>query len=223
MSPSRGRKTDLRGADADVLKIVAVQSGDPRRIRRVLDSGEPLPPSLVPHLIALLGDDRVARDAMRGLRTIASERPGALIDALLDVRQSRVIRRRLARVMSDCRTPDVVEALLQAGDDDHISVRIQCARTLFLVRRRHPELAVDGERVMAAIRKEISRGAQDIGLVFTLLALVFPSGPIRVAYRSLRGSSAPARGFAMEYLNGVVPPDLRDKMAAIVGRLSPKR
>ena len=223
MSPSRSKKTDLRGADADVLKIVAVQSGDPRRIRRVIDSGEPLPPSLVPHLIALLGADRAAREAMRGLRAIAPQRPGALIDALLDVRQSRVIRRRLARVMSECRTPDVVEALLQAGDDDHISVRIQCARTLFLLRRRNPELEVDGERVMAAVRKEIGRGAQDIGLVVTLLALVFPAGPIRVAYRSLRGSNVRARGFAMEYLNGIVPPDLRDKLTAVVDRLSPKR
>jgi hypothetical protein len=55
----------------------------------VLDSGEPLPPSLVPHLIALLGADRAAVEAMRGLRAIASQRPGALIDALLDVRPYR--------------------------------------------------------------------------------------------------------------------------------------
>jgi hypothetical protein len=68
VSGSRSRKADLRGADADVLKILALQSGDPRRVRRALDPSETMAPSLVPHVIPLLAVDSTALDAMRALR-----------------------------------------------------------------------------------------------------------------------------------------------------------
>src|SRR5262249_4693973 len=151
--------------------------------------------------------DRSAIDAMRALRDVAIRRPGALVDALLDVRLAPVVRRRLARVMAVCRTPDVVNALLQACDDEQTSVRAQCARTLFLLHRRHPDLPIDATRVNALVQDELE-GAPDVGLVFTLLALVYPSSPLRGAYRSLRGANARARGFAIEYLNGILPPEI---------------
>jgi HEAT repeat protein len=216
MSESRKSKTDLRGADAGVLRILALQSGDPQRIRGAIEEIDSIPPELTPHLIALLGTTPVALDVMRALRAIAASRTGALVDALLDVRLSGVARRRVARIMPVCRTADAVYGLLQACDDEDASIRRQCVRTLFLVRRRHPEIALSEDRVFALIDRELESGAPDAGLVFTLLALVFPPAAIRAAYRSLRGSNAYARGFAREYLNGVLPGDLRVRLEPIV-------
>ena len=223
MSRPGSEKNDLRGADADLLKILALQSGDPRRIRSALNTGQAAPPSLIPHVIQLLGVDGLANDAMRALREVAASRPGALIDALIDVRLTAVLRRRLARVMSVCRTPDVVNALLQGIDDAHRDVRVQCARTLFLIRRRHPDLQVDRERVMTLIRNELDAVGEDVGLVFTLLALVYPATPIRVAYRSLRGSNVHARGFAIEYLRGILPVEVSEKLVPAVARMGARR
>lgn len=223
MSRVRPRKTDLRGADTDVLKILALQSDDPQRIRRALDPNEPVAASLIPHLIPLLAVDAAALDAMHALRSVAPRRPGMLIDALLDVRLTSVVRRRIARVMSVCRTADAVEALLQAAADEHVSVRVQCARTLFLIHRREPSLKVDSDRVTPLVLSEVDREPPDVGLIFTLLALVYPATPIRVAYRSLRGRNAHARGFALEYLHGVLSAEIRVKLTPIIERLQPRQ
>jgi hypothetical protein len=216
------KKTDLRGADAEVLQILALQSGDPARVRRVVDGGV-LTPAVIPHLIPLLDLEATALEAMQALRAVAPQRPGALVDALLDVRHSSVMRRRLARVMSACRSAAVVHALLQACEDDHVSVRVQAARTLFVIRRRHPELTIDENRVIQLIQEEVAGGIKDVGLVFTLIALVRPAGPIRAAYRSLRAGTAHAQGTAREYLDSVLPVEIRKHLDEILTRMSPPR
>jgi hypothetical protein len=210
------KKADLRGADAAVLKILALQSGDLRRVRRAIGDADDIPTELTPHVIALLGTPSVAFDAMRGLRAVAAKRTGALVDALLDARLAPAVRRRLARVMSACRAGEAVEGLLQACEDEDRSLRRQCARTLFVVRRRYPEIRLPEDQVLSLVDREIASGAADAGLIFTLLALVFPPEAIRAAYRSLRGSNAHARGFALEYLDGVLPGTLRKKLDPIV-------
>jgi len=90
---------------------------------------------------------------------------------------------------------------------------------LFLLRRRHPAIALPEDRVFSLIDRELESGAPDAGLVFTWLALVFPPAGIRAAYRSLRGSNAYARGFALEYLNGVLPGSIRERLEPIVAVL----
>jgi hypothetical protein len=212
-------KTDLRGADAVVLRILALQSGEPSRVRRALGDLDQIPSALIPHLIPLLATTSTAPDAMRALRAVAARHTGMLIDALLDRRLSPVVRRRVARVMSACRSRSAVEGLLEGCEDDDCSVRRQCARTLFLVHRQSPEISLDVDHVFSVIDREIESGSPDAGLLFTLLALVFPPAAIRVAYRSLRGSNRHARGFALEYMNGVLPERIREKLAPVVAGL----
>ena len=212
------KKADLRGADAEVLQILALQSGDLERVRRVVNSAA-LTPAVIPHLIPLLGNEKTAVDAMHALRAVAAHRPGALIDALLDVRHSAAMRRRLARVMAVSRASAVVDALLQACEDDHVSVRVQAAQTLFVIRRRHPETAIDQNRVIPLIQREVSGGIQHVGLLFTLLALILAPGSIRAAYRSLRVGGAHARGTATEYLDSVLPAEIRKHLDEILARI----
>jgi hypothetical protein len=208
-------RTDLRGADADVLQIVALQSRDPSRVRRVLDPRNPIGASLLPHVIPLLGERAVAGIAMQALQLVADKHGGALVDALLDPSRTPDVRRRLARLLSACESQVVADGLLNAADDGQADVRAQCARSLFRMRRRRTGLRIDADRMLDLVRAELARDAPDLRHVFTLLSFVVPVQPLRAAYRGLRGDDRRARGTALEYLHGVLPKDIR---VALLGR-----
>jgi HEAT repeat protein len=212
------KRTDLRGADAEVLQILALQSGDPDRIRAVLDPRNRLSPSVLPHAIPLLGVRTVAAEAMQALQCVAEQRAGALLDALFDPTQPLPIRRRLARVLSICRSQSVADGLLLALTDDAVDVRVQSARALFRIRRGVPTIQIDAERVLDQVRTELAGDALDLAHVFTLLAFVLPIQPLRAAYRSLKGHDQRARGTAMEYLAGVLPKDVRERLLKVLDR-----
>lgn len=202
-------RTNLRGADAEVLQILALQSSDPVRIRRVLDPRNPVRAAVLPHVIPLLGDRSVAGRAMGALELVADKHSGALIDALLDPSRSPVVRRRLARVLSASRSQVVADGLAMAIEDPLPELRAQCGRSLYRMRRRCADLRFDADRVLDLVRAELARSATDLRQVFTLLSLVLPVGPLRVAYRGLRGDDGYARGTALEYLHGILPKDIR--------------
>jgi hypothetical protein len=199
----------LRGADAEVLQIVALQTRDPGRVRRVLDPRNPISASTLPHVIPLLGVRSVAAQAMQSLQAVADQHPGTLVDALLDSSRETAVRRRLARVLSVSRSQTVADGLLIAVEDPSPDVRTQAARSLFRMRRRHPGLRFDTARMLDLVRADLARGAPDLAHVFTLLSFVFPVQPLRAAYRSLRSANAQAKGTALEYLHGVLPKDIR--------------
>lgn len=208
MAKKPGR-ANLRGADADVLQILALQSRDPNRIRRVLDPRNPLGTALLPHVIPLLGERAVAAVAMASLQLVADMHGGALIDALLDPSRPPTVRRRLARVLSVCQSQVVVDGLLMALDDPRADVRAQSARSLLRIRRRSGDLRIDTDRMLDLVRAELARDLPDLRHVFTLLSFVVPVAPLRAAYRGLRSDDVYARGTALEYLHGVLPKDIR--------------
>jgi hypothetical protein len=213
----KSERTNLRGADTDVLQIVALQSRDKNRIRRVLDPRNPIHASIIPHVIPLLGERAVAATAMHALQLVADVHCGALVDALLDPTRTAVVRRRLARVLAVCRSQVVVDGLLMAAEDALPDVRAQSARSLFRIRRRYPDLRIDAERMLDLVRIELARSEPDLRHVFTLLLFVLRVQPLRAAYRGLRGGDSHARGTALEYLHGVLPKDIRD---ALLGRFT---
>ena len=208
-------RTNLRGADGDVLQIVALQSRDPNRIRLVLDPRNPIRASILPHVIPLLEDRAVAGSAMQALQLVADTYGGALVDALLDPSRTTVVRRRLARVLSVCRSQIVADGLLMAVEDPLPDIRTQSARSLFRIRSRHAEVRVDAERMLDLVRTELGGTTPDLRHVFTLLSFVLPVRPLRAAYRGLRGDDQHALGTALEYLHGVLPKDIR---TALLGK-----
>ena len=48
--------------------------------------------------------------------------------------------------------------------------------------------------------------------MFTLLSLVLPTEPLKIAYRGLHTDDPRLRGTAVEYLEGVLPPDIRERL-----------
>ena len=208
-------RTNLRGADADVLQIVALQSRDANRIRRVLDPRNPIRASIIPHVIPLLEERAVAATAMQALQRVADAHCGTLLDALLDPSRTPVVRRRLARVLSVCRSQVVVDGLLMVAEDSLPDLRAQSARSLFRIRQRFGDVRIDADRMLDLVRTELARTEADLRHVFTLLSFVLPVRPLRAAYRGLRGGDRFARGTALEYLHGVLPKDIR---TALLGK-----
>jgi hypothetical protein len=48
--------------------------------------------------------------------------------------------------------------------------------------------------------------------VFTLLALVLPREPLQIAFRGLHTDDQNLRGTALEYLEGILPPPIRQRL-----------
>lgn len=56
------------------------------------------------------------------------------------------------------------------------------------------------------------RGNQSLAHVFTLLSLVLPREPLRIAFRGLQTNDPRLRGTALEYLEHVLPSGLRERL-----------
>jgi len=233
--------------DAEVMEILALKSRNRDRVLGVLRGEEGLPPTLVPHVIPLLAWDPVAEDAVRALRKVAEERVGELIDALLDPNQPFAVRRRLARVFSICVSQRAVDGLMLGLEDLRFEVRFQCGRSLASIIEKNPRVRIDRERVFDVVRKEVTvgrpvwqshrlldsidpeqrsfvdeflkdRAGQSLAHVFTLLSLVLPTAPLQIAYRGLHTDDPKLRGTALEYLEGVLPQDLSQRLWPFLGR-----
>jgi hypothetical protein len=214
----------------------------------VLRSEEGLPPPLIPHVIPLLAWDPVAEDAVRALRKVSEERVGELIDALLDPNQPFAVRRRLARVFSVCVSQRAVDGLLLGLEDLRFEVRFQCGRSLASILEKNARVRIDRERVFDVRPQRVAvgrpvwqshrlldsvddpeqrsfvdeflkdRAGQSLAHVFTLLALVLPTAPLQIAYRGLHTDDPKLRGTALEYLEGVLPQDIYQRLGPFLGR-----
>ena len=238
--------TALPSLDPEVQEIVALRSRNRERVLRVLRDDEDLPASLVPHVITLLAWDGVAEDAVRALRRVAEDRVGQLTDALLDPNQSFAVRRRLARVFSICVSQRAVDALLLGLDDTRFEVRFQCGRSLSAIAEKNRFVKVDRERIFDVVRREVTvsrpvwqshrlldaiaddkatfvdefikdRAGQSLAHVFILLSLVLQAAPLQIAYRGLHTNDPGLRGTALEYLEGVLPADIRERLWPFLG------
>lgn len=240
------RGGDLPIADPEVQEILALKSRDRDQIRRVLGDDEGLPPPLVAHVIPLLAWDPVAEETVRALRKVAEERVGELTDALLDPNQPFAVRRRLARVFSVCVSQRAADGLLLGLDDLRFEVRFQCGRSLAAILEKNGLVRIDRDRVFNVVRREVAvgrpvweshrlldrvdeeersfvdeflkdRASQSLAHVFTLLALVLPTTPLQIAFHGLHTNDQALRGTALEYLEGVLPPDIRDRLWPFLG------
>jgi ATP:ADP antiporter, AAA family len=222
--------------------IAVLTSRDRAKITALLRGSDGLPATLVPHVVPLLAWDAVADDALFALRKVSEERIGMLIDALIDPNQEFAVRRRLARAFSLCVSQRAVDGLFLGLDDMRFEVRYQCGRSLAAIRERNPLVRITRERTLEVVSREVAvsrpvweshrlldqledneprtsfddyikdRTSQSLGHVFTLLSLVLPPDPLRVAYLGLRSHDWRLRGTSLEYLEEVLPPGIRERL-----------
>ena len=243
---SDGRTADTVGTDAELSRIATLRSYDRGRILALLRSEAPLPAALATHVIPLLAWDPIADEAIVALRRVADAQVGQLTDALVDQTQPFAVRRRLARVLSGCAAQRAVDGLVLGLDDSRFEVRFECARSLAAILEKNPTAGLDREHMLAVVRREVgvsrhvwesqqlldqvedraasslvdefvrSRASRSLAHVFTLLSLVLPAEPLRIAFRGLHTDDRILRGTALEYLDATLPPDIRERLWAFL-------
>jgi hypothetical protein len=229
-------------AGADLETIAVLHGKDRDAVRRALRSDKGPSAAIVPHVIPLLASDDMSQDCIHALRFVAEERVGELVDALVDPHQPFVIRRRLARVFSACTSQRAADALLVGLDDLRFEVRYRIARSLLAIVEKNPLVRIDRPRILAIVNREVAvskqvwenrrlldasddyddqsfleelvraRASRSLAHVFTLLALVLPTEPLRIAFRALHTDDQALRGTALEYLESVLPREIRDRL-----------
>jgi len=239
---------DPASLEPEVRDILGLRSRDRRRVVEVLSREDGLSAGLVPHAITLLAWDQVADHALFALRKVAEERIGQLVDALLDPNQDFAVRRRLARVFSVCVSQRAASGLMFGLDDPRFDVRFQSARSLAAIIEKNPLVQIDSAQIFAVVLREVAvgrgvwesrrlldsadegnrpttldefvrtRAGESLAHVFTLLSLVLPREPLQIAFRSLYTDDEQLQGTALEYLESVLPPAIRQRLWPFIER-----
>ena len=229
-------------ADSVLKQTAVLRSQDGQQIAQLFDQQPLLDPLLAAHVIPLLAWDRLSEKSIQALRNIAPQIAGQLVDALLDKEQEFAVRRRLPRVLAFSPSQRASEGLLRALRDRRFEVRYQSGQALFFMTQRNSSIRISDKQVFEAVLRELDvnhgiwdgrrllDGSDDeIGTelvddllrkrinrslehVFTILSLVLPREPLKVAFKGLHTQDAKLRGTALEYLESVLPDPIRGKL-----------
>ncbi len=238
-------------APAAILgRVRRLLSGSDAEIQRTLKELDGRGPD-VACAILLLSHRAHHELALSALRRVASTCTGQLLDALLDPSMDFQVRRRLPRALEDCRTQRAADGLLLGLSDERFEVRYACARALVKITEGDESIRIPQDQVLDAIRREVESGQRIVehsageadgdanslepfvaGLledrvdrslehVFRVLSLLFEREPLRLAFRALHHEDSKYRGTALEYLDSVLPSEIRDVIWPYLGAAAP--
>ncbi len=232
--------------DPLVADIADLRSGSVEQIRRVLGRRSPPDPALLPHLIPLIARAELEREVILTLRDLAPLATGQLLDALLNSREEFIIRRRIPKALADCATQRAVDGLILALADRRFEVRYKVGIALASIHAKEPGLLLDQALVFGAVQAELDvdrrvwkdrrlldkvddsfqsvfvddllrdRAKRSLEHVFTLLSLAMEREALKVAFRGLHTDDEMLRGTSIEYLDVVLPDEIRPKLWPLI-------
>jgi hypothetical protein len=220
-----------------LLRLIReLRSNDIRRVGAALT--EPLPAELARVAIELVGGaDDVAKIAANALRAVAPRCTGSLVDALLDTERDEKLRRRLPGILAAGLPELAAWGLWRGLSDPSFEVRYRCGTVLAQLAIDVHLGPIDPEEVFEYVRKELvidhdewkARKVADdpvieaeaetnagLGHVFRVLGLVLPAEPLRVALHAVQTDDISLRGMALEYLESILPPDVRAQLWPLI-------
>jgi len=222
--PAASAPTLLAVPDPIIRRISELRSADVETVRRALDADEAPSPELLPHVVPLLGRSDVYLETLRALRRAAPSATGQLLDALLDPRTPLNVRRRLPHVLRHA-GPLALPGLKLGLAAPEAVVRLECAAALARLYEREPERAPAPEESFALAWLELGRWSAGLPgrdsdvrleLLFHLLSPALERQPLRIALFALR-TPGRLRGTAIEYLENVLPEELRRALLGALG------
>jgi hypothetical protein len=228
--------------------VSALLSKDAQSRRRALAGWDRSKLPLVPFAVLLLAQEDAHVDARTALRAVAKEATGQLVDALLDPAFDFVIRRRIPAILNVCASQRAADGLLMGLADERFEVRYACGRALTRVADGNRDLVFAREKIIETLKLEIDRattefselddGSDDepnplleliardrvtrsVENLFSLLSLILERDGLRLCFRGLHHEDDRHRGTALEYLQTVVPAEVRDKLLPLLGDAGP--
>lgn len=226
----------LSGIEAEAAALQDLRTGQAAAIRRAL-ANPGFGPIHAPALIPLITHAEVGDDIRMELRWMAPRIVGLLTDALLDADTDVLVRRQLPAVFEILHMPRAVDALVAGLADRDFAVRYKCARVLGRMTGRNPDLRARQEEVWEAVRLALGRVVPtsdhadeqllqtgeaitadfddldpNLAYVFTLLLLVIDREAVALSVRAITGQDTVLRGTALEYLENVLPEDVRIRL-----------
>lgn len=230
--------TALIGLHEDLL------SRDETRITAALDRFDRWSRVAAGPAILLLAHPRIHRQARAALMRLGGAITGQLIDAMVDPEMDFVVRRRIPPILAASPSQRAADGLFAALSDPRFEVRYAAGRALMRMRERESielprdeivktileEIAreqeyaerlgdeeLDGDALApldVVTRDRVSRGLEHL---FNELAILLGSEAVRICFRALHQNDARSRGTALEYLQTVLPVELRDAIWPLLG------
>lgn len=228
-------------------------SDDRLRVQRVLCAGED-DPRLAPFVLPLLGRAETRGEALAWLRRLAPRIEGLLLDALADRSNHACVRRRIPRILRAEPSRVAAEGLIRGLADELFDVRYECGLALARMVEKSPTIDIPSKPVLEAVRRELAiertilqaeplldpiddepdapifqaelrdRANRGLEHVFTILSLMLDREQLRTAFRALTSPDESLRGTALEYLENVLPAEIRDALwPYVTGRRRPPR
>lgn len=220
--------------ESEIVELLdELHTHDPQRVERALRGGLRRP--LIGDVIELLGNERCRSVAERTLANQVESVCGQLTDVLLDEGHSFKIRGRIPRLFRFARSSRAAEGMLAALRTEPTSIRFRASHYLAEMIENCPQLTFDNERVFEEARFALSQppstfdgaellddGEDDDGDVATsakqTLQHVFAilrcgdldRDALRHALGVLMKGSRDQQGTAVEYLDELLPGDIRD-------------
>lgn len=226
-----------------------IRTGDSALINKALDGPADWTVEDVPSLTTFLARDAWLARAVHALASVGLEAVPYLSSVLGDESADFVIRRRIPRVLARIDHPEADRALMDGLQAGRFEVRYRVALALRRRRQKSLPTAHGDREVETweAIRAELNRekpvwelarlldSEADDGFVesriglrgelslehtFRLLSLVLEHKTTRAAYHGIVLDDPELNSFALEYLEQVLPADIRDRLWPFIGDLS---
>jgi ATP/ADP translocase len=238
------------GLSSPEAVLSRLRSPDPALVARTLEGTNEWDECHFPELTRLLARDPLFDRAVIALMTAGDACVPHLISVLRDEDADFVMRRRIPRVLARMGGPEADDALLDALAANRFEVRYRAAIALLRRRRRGLPRTTREEPplVWAAIRSEVGRGRpvwemqklldghpDDDGLIskrigargalslehtFRLLSLILEPEVVRAAFHGIILDDENLKSFSLEYLEQVLPPDVRKRLWPFIGDVS---
>jgi ATP/ADP translocase len=193
--------------ELEARATVAVQDIAHRAVGQLVDAmlDPELPMAIRCRIPALISGRALPRDSAREVRSTAEIARAGLLAGLADPERDLRYRAAEALLVQREREPDLV------FDDAVVFDGVR--RELALDPAVWKALDVASSEAVHAVRTqpnpELSRAVTHLS---TLLALALPAEPIRAAFQGLWSEDVAIRGVALEYLENVLPQDIREHL-----------
>ncbi|MEM9069179.1 MAG: hypothetical protein AAGE52_11765 [Myxococcota bacterium] len=201
----------------------------------------------VADLVPQLAQASTRRMAARVLRRATGRHLGQMVDALLNSEIDLAARRFLPPIIASAANPRAVHGLMAALEDPRFEVRYRCGVALSALCARDPSLAPSDAEVFTAAAREVRVGKKvwesqqllqdlpdddesgfaailrerrdrSLEHVFNILSLALDRDTLRISLSALiNAESEELRGTALEYLENVLPDELRQGLWPYIG------